>query len=207
MLLSVFLPFSDLRSLTVPGFSYLDKPSWPFPSPGTDYVRGMGSIHRRKKRGFAGWVGEDRIAVGGKAFKITLPRLCRSEYADYQIGLVRKSCYFDGVANGRFEIVFRVGRAAGGVVSCLDNDELNTILRFISEVPVKSKLESYSGILKDSSDLVGSIWARATVKNGHAPHAQAVFCSNPLFVFETETPVFGWDRRRRGLGGHFNRSI
>lgn len=59
----VFLQYTltDLRGFTGLNEELLNKPSWPWPKPFKEFVRGTGQIIERRKNGLSGWVGENFI--------------------------------------------------------------------------------------------------------------------------------------------------
>ena len=178
MLVSIYFPFSDFRSLLLPDFQRLKYPNWPSPDMRTYHVRGIGSVRRRRKSGFEGWVGEDQIAIGGAAIAILLSK---NKYITApRVRLVRKACYFDGLVNGRIEFLFSVD----GITS--SREAAIEIVTDMLNIRAKVSRYCYDGELRNLAPTIGMLWSASTVKHGDLPHADLVKCGRPICVVESD---------------------
>lgn len=156
MLVGLYYPFTDLRDIRVPWVLRLDRPVWPNPIPGWDHLRGIGLIRRRRKDGFDGWVGETNLAVGGSAFALALPRYA-SGFESVRLRLVRKAGYFDGLLNGRIEILISVDNLPPGRDAALE------LVSYLLSVPVRVPTIGIKTRLGGLSKAAARVWANATV--------------------------------------------
>lgn len=182
MLISIYFPFSDFRQLFVSNFYRLANPDWPYPEVRYSHLRGIGSIRRRRKRGFEGWVGEDRLAIGVSAIALKLPRTALNGLA--KIRLVRKACFFDGLCNGRIEFIFSVD------IKSYDKKTIYEIIKYLLETDVVIKQHAFSGPIYSISKHVTMVWGGATIKHGQLPHYEFIKCGRPVCVVETLDPLF-----------------
>jgi hypothetical protein len=178
MLISIYLPFSDYRPLMIEGFLRLARPTWPSPETHSDHVRNIGSIRYRRKEGFEGWVGEDRLAVGVRGLALQLPR---KDDAVGSLRLIRKACYFDGLLNGRIELLFRL------VPKQADRKTVLLAARHLLNMTVKVKKSKFDGPMRNLANAVGMLWADATVKHGEESNLKWVRAGRPICIVESET--------------------
>lgn len=188
MLISIYLPFSDYRPLLVEGFSRLPKPNWPFPDTALGaHLRSVGPIRHRRKSGFEGWVGEDRLALGINALAIELPRPKKSDGLA-RLRLVRKACYFDGLTNGRFELLFSVEPEGETRATALA--AANRVLNLGSKIAK----QNFEGTLTTASNALAGLWANATIKHGQNSHEDLVRVGRPTCIVESD--LFLRDERK-----------
>jgi hypothetical protein len=189
MLLSLYLPFSDFRALFADGFSRLRQPSWPIPQLPKGHIRGIGSIRRRRKEGFEGWVGEGYLAFGISAIALCLPR--RMDHADFkEIHLIRKACFFDGLLNGRFEFLFSVepkDRAREAAFSAA---------KYVLNLPTLVRRHNFNGSLRSVAKSAAHLWADSTIKHGHNAYREFVRAGRPVCIVESEASLHGRNSMR-----------
>ena len=180
MLVSIYLPFSDYRSTMVEGFSRLPRPEWPIPKDDAgDHVRNIGSIRRRHKPGFEGWIGEERLAFGVNALALRLPRSDDTEGLG-RLRLIRKACYFDGLLNGRVELLFSASPTTP------DRKMAFTAARRFLDLKAKIGKCNFDGNLRGASPAIGKLWAEATVKHGQESHPEWMRAGRPICIVESE---------------------
>jgi hypothetical protein len=182
MLISIYLPFFDYRHLMVGGFNRLSKPAWPFPDHLGGHLRSIGAIRQRRKRGFEGWVGEDRLAFRVNALTVQLPR------QDVQNGLgrlrlIRKACFFDGLTNGRVELLFTIEPAIG------DREiAFRAASKFVS-LKAKIAKSDFEGTLGSAGPAVGQLWANVSVKHGEKNHSDWVRGGRAVCFVESDSSL------------------
>ncbi len=177
MLVSIYIPFSDFRFLFADGFSRLERPRWPFPEAGRWHVRGIGSIRNRPKQGFEGWVGEDRLAIGVSAIALQLPE--RADLAGLtSIRLIRKACFFDGLLNGRVEMLFAIA------ATVQNRERALSAAKFLLDVPTRVDRHGFNGTLRTVARSVGKLWAESTVKHGYKTYVDLVRVGRPICIVE-----------------------
>jgi hypothetical protein len=141
-------------------------------------MRGIGSIRVRPKHGFDGWVCEDRLAVGGSAFALALPRQA-STIDGAKLRLIRKAGYFDGMLNGRIEVLVSVEGAPSGRIDVLK--AVSFVLSTTVRVPIVGHKSRLSGMAK----AVAEVWAQATVPHGDDTKVEMVHAARPIAVAES----------------------
>src|SRR5262249_6651376 len=158
--------------------------SWPAPQLGRGHVRGIGSIRRRRRDGFEGWVGEAQLAVGISALALRLPK--QIDRADVgQIRLIRKACFFDGLLNGRFELLFSVESKSGA------REGAFSAARYVLDIPVRVRRYAFAGSLIAVSKSTARLWADSTVRHGDNPHVELVRAGRPVCIVESESSLQG----------------
>lgn len=184
LLVTVVLPFSDLRSLIHPEFRRLPRPNWPSPHEG--HLRGIGSVRRRNLPGFDGWICESSLVVGLPGFKLRLPRTIPGE-PKQRLSLVRKACYFDGIVTGRFEFLFRIESDPTSI------SQLSSIISSLVDINLYIDFGKYgSGSqtkLIRAGPVGASIWAKATVSVKHQPEIHGVKFGRPIVFSELNTRI------------------
>ncbi|WP_035655583.1 hypothetical protein, partial [Bradyrhizobium sp. STM 3809] len=183
MLISIYLPFSDYRTLMVPGFRRLAKPTWPFPDQGDGvHLRSIGAIRQRRKLGFEGWVGEDRLAFGVNALTVQLRR--RDDA--HQLGrlrLIRKACYFDGLTNGRIELLF------GAEPPNIDKRAALQAAGYFLDLKARIAKGGFEGPLVSVPPALARLWADVTVSHGQPSHSEWVKTGRPVCIVECDQPL------------------
>jgi len=185
MLITVIFPFYDLRRILVPGFEPLAKPNWPTPVSG--HLRGLGGVAERYKRGFDSWVGENYLIVGNLGIALDLPRALPGWPAQ-RIRLVRKAGYYDGLASGRFEFLFRLEEPAIGRAQL--PAFVSALLARPARVPAFDKGRPPLA-LERQTRTVPRLWARATTKRRAEPHGDQVQPATILVIAESDDPADG----------------
>jgi hypothetical protein len=111
MLIGLQFPLADSREFVSTYTGKLNRPAWPSPEPGYEFVRSFGSIQTRKRGGLLGWVGENEICEADRAlrfdqfekFRYTYgPRRARKS-AHVSLRCAFRRFFFDGLAVGKFE--------------------------------------------------------------------------------------------------------
>jgi len=69
MFVTVLHPFADLRDFVDEQTGRLERPSWPLPNTGIDFVRSSGAVLRRRRGGLREWQGEELYSDGRNAFR------------------------------------------------------------------------------------------------------------------------------------------
>ena len=88
--------------------SRLSKPAWPTPEIGT-FIRGIGGISYRKRRGIVGPLAEEKVCLARRAFSLaSRDPICWKADPELEThpGLVFRRAVFDGSSVGRFEAGF-----------------------------------------------------------------------------------------------------
>lgn len=183
MLVTVVLPFCDFRAILRPDFHLLSRPRWPDPVFG--HMRGIGGVMRRPLSGFDSWVGEGSLVCGLPGMAIDLPRW-PSQLRGARTWLIRKACYFDGLANGRFEFLFRI------LPDAQDFAGAANVARAVLARPVAvPRLDGGKAPrpLEKQSRAAARLWARATVKRDADPRLEDVRAGRAFAVVENGLPL------------------
>jgi hypothetical protein len=188
MLFSIYFPFSDFRSLISENFRRLEYPKWPSPDFGRYHVRGIGSIRKRPKSGFEGWVGEDRLAVGVSAIALQLPK--RIPFKFSTVRLIRKACFFDGLLNGRVELLF-------GIQMLPHRDAIVEMAEYLLQLPCTVARLGFKGFVREVGPSVGTLWAQSTTKHGDNFFVEFVRTGRPVCVVESDSWLDGRFSRRK----------
>ncbi|MEM8851394.1 MAG: hypothetical protein AAGE03_15355 [Pseudomonadota bacterium] len=180
MLFGIYHPFTDLRDIKAPGIARLDRPDWPNPIPGWDHLRGIGPIRLRPKDGFDGWVGENVLAIGGSAFALRLPRHA-APFPNVRFRLIRKAGYFDGLLNGRIEVLIGVEGLPPGRRAAL------RVVDYLLGIPVRVPTVGIETRLGGLTEAAARVWANATMMHlpGGDARADLVHGGRPLAVAES----------------------
>lgn len=143
-------------------------------------MRGIGAVRHRRKQGFEEWISEHYLAIGVPAIALHLPRT--DQLSGHTIRLVRKACYFDGIANGRIEVILSIGGASSSRLMALST--VDRILGLPADVPNGS----FYGRLVDLTQVVPTLWGRATVRKKQPPQHQFIRAGRPFCVVENDAP-------------------
>jgi hypothetical protein len=185
MLVTAYFPVTDLRSVAVPGFARLKRPAWPAPRAGEEHMRGFGAVARRPKGGFEGWVGEDRLAVGLHALALRLPRGVALPRGTARVRLIRKASFFDGLLNGRVEILI----GFEGVPETREN--VLAAASFVLGLPARVRPNGAEAPLRAVAPQLRALWARSTVAHGVDPQTAHVRVGKPICIVEAMAPAPG----------------
>lgn len=186
MLISVNFPFSDYRSLVSRDFTRLTRPAWPTPTDESGHVRRIGCIQRRRKSGFEGWVGEGHLAVGLSGLSLRLPY----SYPDLgRVRLIRKAGYFDGLVNGRFELLFGMERAAPDLLSAK-----SAAARLLA-IETKATRVLFNGPLLAAASSLRELWGTATVAHGMSADVETIRSGRPVCIVESDTQIAGMEEQ------------
>ncbi len=102
MLITIHYPIADLRHLGDEPTGRLDRPGWPFPLEGKQYVRFLGAIMHRPRGGLNGW-GEDSFCVADRGIRfVGLGPFKNGSTLRRHFAFRR--LYFDGRLAARFEV-------------------------------------------------------------------------------------------------------
>jgi hypothetical protein len=180
LLVTVVLPFCDLRRIRAAGFDVLPRPRWPDPPDG--HLRGIGVVRLRLLSGFESWVGENSLVCGLPSMAIELPR----RIGGTNVRLVRKACYFDGLVNGRFEFLFRIHPEPERF------DQVASVARALLQRPVRISRSWSDGRgrpLGRQTAAVSRMWAEATVKRGNDSSVALVRSGRAFAVAESSAAL------------------
>ena len=177
MLIHFQFPITDLRAFT--DRPRLSAPNWPTPVADVEFVRASGGVRKRPQGGLNGWIAEDFYCDGRRA--LTFDTGALTALGSPRVAFRR--LYFDGSAVGKFEIGFSIDRALSG-------DEFQKVLRGLMDMSVKvhsSRATAVSTRLADAGELLSSLYARSSTRNGQTPEAHDVIAGE-MVVF-TSTPA------------------
>ena len=101
MLLCIQFPFADARRF-LDKIERLETPTWPQPTPDSEFIRYFGAIRNRPRGGLDSWIAEDPICEAIRALSFSKAPV----FMDGQSGsrIVFRRLYFDGWAVGKLEI-------------------------------------------------------------------------------------------------------
>ncbi|SFB12820.1 hypothetical protein SAMN05421688_3105 [Poseidonocella pacifica] len=104
-----------------------------------------------------------------------------------RVRLVRKACYFDGLLNGRFEVLISTENDPKTYAAAerFVGDMLSATLH----VRDGSGETFYSGALVRGTRAVPLIWSRALTLHGSELHSDAVMARRCLCVIESDSPI------------------
>jgi len=177
MLIHFQFPITDLRAFT--DQSRLSAPNWPTPVPNVEFVRASGGVRKRPQGGLNGWIAEDFYCDGRRA--LTFDTAALMALGNPRVAFRR--LYFDGSAVGKFEIGFSIDRAVSG-------DEFQKVLRGLMDMRVKvrsSRAAAASTRLADAGELLASLYARSSTRNGQTAEAHDIIAGE-MVVF-TSSPA------------------
>jgi hypothetical protein len=105
MLLAIQFPFADSRKF-VENSRRLLIPSWPSPTPDSEFVRYFGPVRVRRGGGINGWVGENEVCEADRAlrFSDTLSFFDQDTGRRLPLHCAYRRFYFDGWAVAKFEV-------------------------------------------------------------------------------------------------------
>ncbi len=113
MIIFVQFPVADIRNFTTRDTAKLNRPYWPLPSAGEDFVRSFGGAKKRNKGGLTNWVGEDRVVLTNRLLNFPKPITCQTnskingnKLCTWSFKSASKHFYFDGLALAKFELTF-----------------------------------------------------------------------------------------------------
>ncbi len=155
-------------------------------------MRGFGSVQRRPKGGFEGWVGEDRLAVGLHSITLQMPRRLELPQGKAILRLIRKASFFDGMLNGRVEILI-------GVEGIPETRETAmAAATFVLGLPAHVRPDAAEVPLRAIVPHLRGLWARSTVAHGADPQTTHVRVGKPICVVEAMAPMAAAGPRRDG---------
>jgi len=109
MLVAMQFPFAEARAF-LPTPSYrLDRPVWPLPEPGKDFVRRFGAVSQSESGGVENWPGEGSYcrATNAIRFERSVDEFLKAYPAVRQnFGGVFRRFVYDGLAVSRIEVGF-----------------------------------------------------------------------------------------------------
>lgn len=108
MIVYLQFPLADIRLFLERETKKLPLPLWPSPTPYKEFVRSFGPVKVREKGGVRGWVGENEICNANRAFSFSSPCNYYNSRTKKNINFrcSARHFYFDGLAVGKFEIIF-----------------------------------------------------------------------------------------------------
>ena len=122
------------------------------------------------------------MAIGGNAIALKLPKQPNLVGID-RIRLIRKACYFDGLLNGRIEILFRVD------ASVLNRETTSATIRYLLDLSMQIKNVSFDGKFKDGSSSLARLWCVSTTRHGVRERFDLVKAGNPVCFVESDTKM------------------
>lgn len=182
-------------------------PYWPDPEYGNEFVRSLGPLRKRLRRGVTPWVGESYFVDARRGI-----RLCASTAGgeaarpDPQLRPVYRRFYSDGVV-GRLEIAFRRGRTGA---SELDDRAIQAWVSQVALTEVRRPIALSEGtpIVRFGDQLAGCL-LEGTTSSRRRPIAVPdwwVRAGNPVVVTELTFDEVGYDSPLYdALGAEFNR--
>lgn len=104
-----------------------------------------------------------------------------------RIRLIRKACYFDGLLNGRFEILIGLEHAAA------DRRVALAVGDGLADTSVTIRFQNGDGAvtvpLRAAGSYAARLWAQATVAHGVDPVAAGLMARRPVCVIESDQPI------------------
>lgn len=135
MLVIIQFPITDIRLFLEEITGKLRRPNWFTSVPDEDFIRSFGHIRFRRLGGLSGWVGESIICEANKAIRFDNLATFSDEHTGkkYQLKIIFRRFYSDGVAVGKLEIGIRLKVEKKENLSI---DSLNNFLTYILNLPV-----------------------------------------------------------------------
>lgn len=131
MILFFQFPVTD-RRLFVSNAARLALPLWPSPQPYREFIRSFGVVKPRLKGGFPGWIGENAICDAWSTFQF-LPKPTNKHAHLPRINCIQKHFFADGVALGKFEVIF-ITRPK--YVNFISTKAFSALLNYIINLPI-----------------------------------------------------------------------
>ncbi len=177
MLVSIVFPIHDYRELIDPSFDRIIVDKWDTPHWPKAHMRGFGRFERRPKCGFEDWVGERYLVYGNNRLRLKLFRKYDECEVD-KVNLIRKACFFDGLANGRFEFLFSVNHRGKA-------DYAKIAKTFLS-IPASTRDGRFEGPLSLATSPLRYLFATATVERENDARVGQVTVGDPMCIIEDE---------------------
>jgi hypothetical protein len=174
MIFVIQFPFLDSRSFDSRDHERLIRPYWVLPEPDKDFARSIGVITKRKRGGFAGWVGENYICNARNAIRFEgVPpfKIAKASMGNLIKPIFRR-LYFDGNALGRFEFGFYIDEAR---FNLLEDGEFDGIVYHFLKLRVRianPRGEDISSELGDSGKNLAKLFLLSTTKSNSASKAE-----------------------------------
>jgi urease gamma subunit len=214
MIIFYQIPIVDFRLFIDEHSGKLPSPFWPTPEVGKEFVRSFGSIKQRGKGGIKGWMLEDKLCAAKKAIRILDIPPFKESVKSEQIKLkcVARLFYFDGLAVGKFEIVFLTNR----ILKTINHSAIHSLIDHILKIPVKIHFPYGKPIKINLSSLAKHIAKLYLVSSSYTKDVQNVknkdwvISGLPLMLFEfspKEKPRFPYKIKKISLTQKLNMDI
>jgi hypothetical protein len=134
MIVHLQFPVADLRQFVGSDTGRLPSPLWPAPNPYNEFIRSFGIVKPRGKGGMTGWIGENEVCDASNALRFSSSLSFRAPDTENELKIVpvARHFFFDGLAVGKFELVFIVK----GITKQPKNLSITEIIGDILQIPV-----------------------------------------------------------------------
>lgn len=198
MLLTIQFPFADIRTFTSFSSKRLVKPSWPIPTPDSEFVRNFGSIRHRNLGGIQSWVGENEICEANRSVRMRFcPAIKQKRYTTYYAieeyvptRIAFRRLYFDGLAVGKFELGISTKSNKKVFLSKkIIKDLLNSFLQLPVEIKTPEG-DSHLCLLGNSAKFIATLYNYSTLPsflNCNKSDTDQVIHGSPLLFLSSRS--------------------
>lgn len=186
MLISLQLPFTDLRNFSEDDHGLLGRPNWPLGVPQKDFVRSFGIISKRPRGGMPGWIGENFICNAKRAIRFQDPLIypSKNEKKKLAFRVAFRRLFFDGLATGKLSIGLS---SLNSVESLSSVDVKNLFFEFLNtQVKVPSGKDNLKTIpLRNAGKLVSNLYEISSVETNYIEYQNERLIKpiKPLIIF------------------------
>jgi hypothetical protein len=178
------LPVADLRRFVNGEVGRLDRPTWPLPRAGSDFVRSVGQVQPRRRGGIAPW-GEGEFCEATRAIRFVPPLSTTTiDLSGYpaSFACAYRRLYVDGTAAARVEtgLAVRGGRGRLGY----GGDDVLAVIGAAMSLPVRVPHPDRDGPLRLAGEDVASLLLNRTSRHGFEPEPWWVEAGVPLALLE-----------------------
>lgn len=187
MLITIQFPISDARPFLGKPLR-LERPLWPIPLEGEEFVRGFGGIKARRLGGLGNWVGENAHCHAEKVVRFEgATGSLTGQSAKLSLKVSFRRLFADGVSMAKFEVGLGISESAAKRIEAWDLGKLVSEIASLKASVSGSK--PAAGLISAGKQLAEA-YEVATALRGVGPDSKAlVKHSKPVIVVESKATI------------------